>query len=222
MAQSSATVYQVTIELSASTVQQLQAGNFSLCALKAIATTAGGGQPTLWLVTQNYSKTTMIEWQPAYQAYVSQSTGVVLIATTTPIDYGQIMSIAEGKVTGGGVADGMSILNNTTAQYTSGLAAAPGGGNPTPMAAFPLFGNMMNAFAPVEEILLMFTNYPATAGAGLTRAYAEALLIDMEGATPRTVSFDINSGWSWGGGAWAQTIQPNALLAPVLIDVTDL
>ena len=32
------------------------------------------------------------------------------------------------------------------------------------------------------------------------------------------VEFDINAGWSWGGGAWAKRVQANADIVPMLIE----
>jgi hypothetical protein len=124
-------------------------------------------------------------------------------------------------VTEDGLADAMSMLNQSNAQYTCGLAG--GAGQPlSPIAAFPLYGYMMNAFAPIEKVLLMFTTYPASQGALATRSYAQGLLVDLTSATSREVSYDINSGWSWGEAAWGQIVPPNALLAPVLIQLSAL
>jgi len=213
--------YQVTITVSNETLEGLSAGGFSLCALKAIATTAGGGQPVLWRVTKQFANSMAIQWSSQVQAYISSTGTSVTVTSSIGIDYGQILSVASGELAGGGLAEAMSILNDTTKQYTCGLSY-DSGGQPSPIAAFPLYGNMMDAFAPIEQVLLMFTTYPAVPGQVLLRAYAQGLLIDLTPATERAVSFDINSGWSWGGQPWGQTIPPNTLLTPLLIQLAAL
>ena len=216
-----ATNYQVTISVSNETLEALSSGGFSLCALKAIATTAGGGQPVYWQVTKQFANSMAVQWTSQYAAYTSKQTADINIISTVAIDYGQIANLPDGTVTEGGLADAMSMLNQSNTQYTCGLA----GGlelAPSPIAAFPLYGYMMDAFAPVEKVLLMFTTYPAAQGATAARSYAQGLLVDLTSATSREVGYDINSGWSWGEAAWGQIIQPNALLAPVLIQLTAL
>lgn len=217
-----ATNYQVTIAISEDTQQALSSGGFSLCALKAIAATAGGGEPAYWQVTKQFASSMAIQWTSQYAAYTSSRTNDVNIITSVAIDYGQIANLPDGSVTEGGLAGAMSMLNQSSTQYTCGLT----GGGPelavSPIAAFPLYGYMMNAYAPIEKVLLMFTTYPADAGAAAERSYAQGLLVDLASATSREVSFDINSGWSWGEAAWGTIIPPNALLAPLLIDLSAL
>lgn len=216
-----ATNYQVTISVSADTQQALSSGGFSLCALKAIAATAGGGEPLYWQVTKQFASSMAVQWTSQVAAYISTRTNDIDIITSVAIDYGQIVNLPDGSVTGGGLPDAMSMLNQASTQYTSGLAA---GTEPvlSPIAAFPLYGFMMNAYAPIEKVLLMFTTYPAVAGAAAERSYAQGLLVDLTSATSREVSFDINSGWSWGGAAWGSIIPANTLLAPLLIELKAL
>lgn len=216
-----ATNYQVTISVSNESLQALSSGGFSLCALKAIATTAGGGQPLYWQVTKQLANSMSVQWASQYAAYTSRQTSDINIISMVPIDYGQIANLPDGTVTEGGLADAMSMLNQSNAQYTCGLAGGMAQ-SLSPIAAFPLYGYMMNAYAPIEKVLLMFTTYPAAPGVTAARSYAQGLLVDLTSATSREVSYDFNSGWSWGEAAWGEIVPPNALLAPVLIQLSAL
>jgi hypothetical protein len=85
------------------------------------------------------------------------------------------------------------------------------------VCASPLHGNMLDVVAPVEQVLLMFSSSPINTGTVVYKASSQGLLIDLRSAAQRTVQFDINKGWSWGGGAWAQSVRPNTDLVPLLI-----
>jgi hypothetical protein len=220
MVSSTDTTYGITISISPETVQTLSAGGFSLCMLKAISTTVGGGgQPLFWLVTKQFATTIELRWKAQYEAYVSRSNDLNTISASAPITYGQVFHVQPNGtdvVTDDGLPGAMSILNTTATQYTSGLSAQSGTWF-SPVAAFPLYGNMVNAFAPVEQALLMFTTYPAVPGNVAERSYAQGLLVDFGTAPDRVVTFDVNNGWSWDGGPWAQAVPPNSQLAPLLI-----
>ena len=217
----SVTSYQITITVSNDTLAALTSGGFSLCALKATATTAGGGQPLFWLVTKQFATTMSLEWTSACAVATIQFQQNVTIVASAEIDYGEVLTLPAGTISGGGLPDAMSMLNSSSTQYTSGLCSASGGIY-SPAAAIPLYGNMMNAFAPVEHVLLMFTTYPARQGEPILRAYAQGLFVDLTSAPSRAVSFDINDGWSWGDAPWARTVPPNTLLTPLLIQMTAL
>ncbi len=222
MVSSANTTYEITIAISPETVQALSAGGFSLCVLKAISTTAGGGgRPLYWLVSKQFATSIVLRWTTQCEAYASQSTGIVEVSASAPITYGQVFNVQTGTVTDDGLPGAMSILNTTTTQYTCGLSA-PVGSQFLPIAAFPLYGNMMDAFAPVEQMFLMFTTYPAVPGSAAERSYAQGLLVDFDSAPERVVSFDVNDGWSWDGGPWARAVPPNSQLAPLLIHQTQL
>lgn len=76
---------------------------------------------------------------------------------------------------------------------------------------------MLDVVAPVEQVLLMLSRGPVNTGTVVHRAYDAALLIDLRSAAQRTVQFDINKGWSWGGQTWARWVRPSAELVPLLI-----
>lgn len=217
------TSYQVTIQLSNATVTALLGSGYSLLAFQPVQGTASGGKPVLWIRTAALAETIQVAWSSAFAAYVSQSRIVVnstiAMQSMAPIELGQILQVGqEGsvKVTDGGPADAMSILNTTSAPYTCGLAVTAAGGS-SPIAAFPLYGNSLDAIAPMERAFFVFESYPAQAGQILDRSLAQGLLVDVAGGASRTVSFDINAGWSFGGASWGQIVPANTPLDQVLI-----
>jgi hypothetical protein len=219
-----ATDYQVTISMSAATVQALLAGNFYLYGFKAVQATQGGGAPLVWFQTQTFSTQTIVLWQEQYQAYTSTNqvipNGQILASFSTDIDLGQTLQVQSGGV--GPVIDGgpdtaISILNTTSMQFTCGIAETVSG-SANPLCAFPLYGNNMDVIAPIEKVLLMFSTLPVNTGTVVMQAYSSSILIDLTADNQRSVTYDINAGWSWGGYSWAQQIPPNSQLVPLLIE----
>jgi len=88
----------------------------------------------------------------------------------------------------------------------------------TPLCAFPLFGNNMDVIIPIEKVLLMFSTTPVNTGTVIEQSYGSGLLIDLTAENHRSVGYDINKGWSWGGYSWAQSVPPSAELVPLLIE----
>ncbi|HJQ36965.1 MAG TPA: hypothetical protein VKB93_07490, partial [Thermoanaerobaculia bacterium] len=137
-----------------------------------------------------------------------------------PLAAGSVFNVEEGgqgPVTANGLPGALSILNTASTPYTSGLATGSIH-NPLPFAAFPLFGNMMNAFAPIEQVILTFTSHPVRQRGAAERLYAQGLFLDFAAAPgPEcALRYDWNTGWSW-DGTWIRTLTPNTLLAPLLI-----
>ena len=212
--------YQIAISMNQATVQALLGNSYSLCGWKVVKTTAGGAQPAVWFVTNDYMINTLVAWEPQYKAYATNPGGVSVAA---PIGIGEIMEVnTTTTVVSGGPSDAMSILNQTTTPYTCGLSAQIGGNDGGAIVAAPLFGNALNAFAPVESVLLMFTSYPLEPGSIVTRSYAQGILIDAASRPSSSVSFDINHGWAWDGDSWAQVILADVTLAMVLIQPSPL
>jgi hypothetical protein len=214
--------YQVVITMNPATVQALNNGNFSLYGFKAVESSGGGGAPLVWMQTQNYSSSTVVTWEEQYQAYVSNSqlmpNVTVIPSFSEAISPGQTLQVQQGGgvVVPGGPSSGISILNQSQMQYTCGISQMVGN-SPSPYCAFPLYGNMMSVIAPLSKVLLMFSTVPAQVGTVVYQAYGPGILIDPTGANERNVSYDINSGWNWGGASWAQNVPATSNLVPLLI-----
>jgi hypothetical protein len=217
------TPYQVTIQLPNATLQSLTESGYSLFVFHPIQTTAAGGQPVLWIQVASLATSITIQWMPAYAAYISQSpittNSAIAMESSAGVQLGQILEVAEGgsvTVTNDGPPDAMSVLNTTSAPYTCGLALVSGSVT-SPIAAFPLYGNSMDAMAPIEQAFVLFESYPATAGKILERTLAQGLLVDLTGVAERVVGFDVNNGWTTGNAPWATTFPANTPLSQILI-----
>lgn len=222
-----ATNYQVDIDMDAKTVESLLQSKFLLYGFKAVRTTAGGGAPLVWFKSGTYSTNTDVSWQTQFQAYTSHSDiipdGKIEASFSENIDLNQTLKVTTeagtGTVVGGSTASAISVLNETTKQFTCGISQVKDG-KANPMCAFPLFGNHLNVFAPIEKVLLMFSTLPVNTGTVIEQSYGPGLFIDLTGApgNKREVRYDINLGWSWDGGVWARTVAPNEKLVPLLIE----
>jgi hypothetical protein len=69
-----------------------------------------------------------------------------------------------------------------------------------PICAFPLFGQGLDQFTPIELAFFMFATTPVNTGTVIEQAFSPGILVDMTGgATSTAVSFDINAGWTGPG-----------------------
>jgi hypothetical protein len=224
--------FQVTITMATATVSALITSGCLLDAFRAVQNSDLAGRPLLWQQPP-YSATTQIGWDDGYAAYTSESpiqNGTpVSVGFSAPVTVGQQLEVTTGgigQVTAGGYPDAISILNTTTTPYTCGIGGGVGDA-PAPYCAFPLYGKTLQVITPLQQILLLFSTAPITPGtvvstlgapqsAALTTA-GPGILIDLDTANQRTVNYDINTGWSWGGYSWAQEILAGTDLEPLLI-----
>ncbi|HEU5469665.1 MAG TPA: hypothetical protein VFV67_03360 [Actinophytocola sp.] len=222
--------YTVSVLMSKETVNNLSQNNFVLYGFKAVRTTLPGA-PLVWFQTTAYGETTELNWTQRFRAYTSRSKivpgGLIRATNSYDIDLGQTLEVTDKSGTGSVVLAGnpgaVSILNQTSTEFTCGVSEMQPDGGVTPMCAFPLFGNNLDVIAPVERILLTFSTTPVNTGTVIYQAYSPGVLIDLTGTDSRTVGYDINAGWSWGGGAWGRQIAPSQNLVPLLIETsTDL
>jgi hypothetical protein len=215
--------YEVNINMSQQTVQALTMNGYSLYGFKAVQAHQGGGAPLVWLASRNIYPTMEVSWASNYQAYTSNSqiipNGQIMMMFNANIGLGQTLEIQNGgmgQVSNQGTPGAISFLNQGSTQFTTGLAQ-PVNNDYAPYCAFPLYGNMLGVVAPVEQVLLMFSTLPVNTGTVIEQAFSSGILIDLTSASQRTVSFDINTGWSWGGTSWARNVPANSSLVPLLI-----
>lgn len=182
----------------------------------------GGGAPLIWrVVTQLFDNMT-VAWAPDLKAYIStdpivdqqtvtaQASAAVALGQTVDVSATGGLTVVNGGGTGAVVMD-----NQGTTEWTSGMMQGPSG--PTaPYCAFPLPGQDTGVMTPLDQVLLMFTLNTLKAGAVIQTAYSAGLLVDA-GAADRSVTYDINAGWSAGGAAWATAVPALSNLDPLLI-----
>ncbi len=218
------TEYTVTISLDETTITDLVNGNFKLYGFKAVQTSQGGGAPLIWFSTQDFMAETVVDWEEQYQAFTSLSQiisgGKIVASSPYDIKLDQTLNVAPngvGTVVDGGTASAISINNTTNTQFTCGISELQNGA-PMPLCAFPLFGNSLDVIAPIEKVLFMFSTRPFNTGTVIEQAYSQGILIDLTGDNQRSVSYDINNGWDWGGFSWGQTVAADSKLVPLLIE----
>jgi len=221
----------LTISLSSTTVQALAAGNLALYGFAAVsygpvltaAVGYGGGYPLVWFRIPNCLPSTVATLSDPAAAFISTTAltenAVVTMSSSAPADVGQTAQVAAtGLMTT--VASGqpgvISVVNEGSTPWTCGLAADAGSG-PAPICAFPLHGNSMDMIGPTAKVLVMFAVDKIPVGSAVSTAYAEGLFIDFQTQSARAVSFDIDQGWSWGGGTWANVVPPQTDLGALLI-----
>lgn len=219
--------YQVNLTMSQATVQALQNGNYSLYGFKAVQSTVGGGAPLVWFSIPASSLLTSdtIQWTEQYQAYISNTFPVapnttVVASASVAISLGQQWNVQPGggdNITTGGPSVAISIDNTTTTPFTCGISMKQNGVF-NPLCAFPLYGGGLDVIAPIEKVVLMFSTEPVNTGTVVEQAFSPGIFIDLTADNQRAVSFDINQGWSWGGGSWAQQLPANSNLVPFLVE----
>jgi len=217
--------YQVTIIMNQSTTSALANSHYYLYGFKAVQTSDASVMPLVWLLQRNYSTNTIVTWEEQYQAYTSTSaiapSKPINVAFSAPIKLGQLLTVQQlagtGVVNSEGSSAVISILNETNTPFTCGISEAQGG-TFAPVCALPLYGSGLQLIAPIPKILLMFSTVPVELGTAIGVSYGPAVLIDLSSAEQRTVSFDINNGWSWGGYSWAQSVPANSKLVPLLAE----
>lgn len=218
--------YSVNINMEEQTIDALSNNGYILYAFKAVKTTAKGS-PVVWFKTENYGLNTKISWSEEYEAYTSKtdiSPNVLIVDSNSyPISLGNTLNITSstgiGSVdTSQGTPGAINIHNQTSTQFTTGISQKLDDGSVNPLCAFPLFGNMLDVIAPIEKVVLMFSTTPVNTGSVIEQSFSPAILVDLTGENSRTVSFDINNGWSWGGAPWGQNISASTSLVPFLIE----
>lgn len=214
----------VTIMMSASTVEALMQGGFSLSVFKAVQTTTGGAAPVVWMQANQFSEMMQVSWPDQYGAYVSTSqimpNAIIEAVGQVAATLGATVSVdGSGNlgVGGNGQPGAISILNQAQAQWTAGICEMTNG-QFAPTVAIPLYGEMLDVVTPVEKVLLMFSSMPVNAGTVIFQAFSSGVLVDLTEGSDRQVVFDINNGWIWGGSSWAQPVQANSNLVPLLVE----
>ncbi|TWF56764.1 hypothetical protein FHW37_102403 [Neorhizobium alkalisoli] len=219
-----ATSYGVAIQMTDATVTALSNGNYLLYGFKGVQANMGGGRPLVWFKSADYGTETDVSWEIQYQAYTSRSeiipNGQIKGLTPYNINLGQKLKVQTPQGSGNvveGDPGNISILNLTTDQMTCGISEVVEG-TAQPLCAFPLYGNGLDAMVPIQKVLLTFSTKVVNTGTVIEQAYSQSILIDLTSSTHRAVSFDINKGWSWGGYSWAQKVEADSNVVPLLID----
>jgi hypothetical protein len=226
------TQYATTINMSAATANALSQGKFWLYGFKAVKG-GGSGRPLVWFATQTYSTNTSLQWEETYYAYTSLTASIapntkITASNIYKVDLGDTLNVMHsdgvGQPVRSGTPDVISIVNQTTTQFTCGLAQTDPTGATALMCAFTLYGENTDEIAPIEKILLMFATKQVNTGTVIEQAFGPGMSIDLTGAPPvngiptRSVNYDINTQWSWDNSEWGETVSSNSNILPFLIN----
>jgi hypothetical protein len=210
---------QVIITMSPATVDALFDSGYFLYGFKAVGAWDKAGVPLVWLRTQGYSLSTVVAWQERYEAYTSPSTPVQAIASY-PIALDQTLCVEHPSGTGtviqGGAPGAISIENRTATPFACGISQPVNGGF-APLCQLPLYGRDRRTFTPLARVLLLFSAQPRPPGTIARTADGPGVLIDFGDVSTREVTFDVNTGWRWGGGVWAHEVGVGADIVPLLV-----
>lgn len=235
-------LYTLSINLSQNTVVSLNKGNYTLCCfLSNNSQNASQGEPLCWSITKDFLDSVQIEWNDTMLgAYVSSSpiekNEIIYIPELTPLnsnnnksatasidsiqikqrmvieDYGMISIDTQNN------NENILIQNDSTNQYTSGICVYNTNDDTNNgTCAFTIYGENNIQVAPVNSAFLMFSSRDVESNTVISVAENSGILIkfDMQNNS-RTVSYDMNTGWSsnnqtWGIG-YPQNTDLNSLL----------
>lgn len=223
---------QLTITMSAATVQGLQDEDYALYAFTAVhygprltqARAFGGGYPLVWFRQETYLTNTVVRFDDTLpSAYVSATAlaenAVIQVGDSYVTDLAQTVLVDQnGLLTGlsTGSPGTVSLLNTGQVAWTCGLSL-PVNEVPRPVCAFPLHGGALDMIAPTATVLVMFAINSIPLGSAVSTAYSNGLHVDFGSETQRIVEFDIDTGWSANAAIWARTVPAGTDIGSLLI-----
>jgi hypothetical protein len=217
----------VRITMSTATVESLAgSGNF-LYGLPVVQCSDTAGEPLVWYRSSAYSPNTVLRWAALYQAYTSTSTGALSPGTqvdagfSIPMATGQLLAVNApggiGTVREAGCPAALSIVNRTTMQLTCGVSMARPDGSFGGVCALPLYGKGLQIVQPLARVLFLFSPRDAPVWTVADVATGPGVLVSLEAGATRELAFDRNAGWSWGGAPWAEGVDAESQLKPLLV-----
>ncbi|WP_278020366.1 hypothetical protein [Flavobacterium ginsengisoli] len=224
--------YSLITTFSQDTVEILNQGNYTLCCFLASKTENPSlFVPLCWSITKDFLQSVLIEWEDTLCSYLSTSeikeNSVIYIPQLGPqkgsatgrssvsgssyqIELKQRMLIENsGKVSVDSLNtfDNVLIQNNSNNRYSTGISIYNNSeekyyGNCT----FNSYYGQNIKIAPVNKAFLMFTNNNIENNTVVSIAENPGIMVDLTASADhsRTVSYDMNNGWSSNGQTWAK------------------
>ncbi|MDI1437451.1 hypothetical protein [Polyangium sorediatum] len=207
------------------TVDSLVSSGSWLYGFKVVGCQDRSCLPLVWFQTKEFSCQTYVPWEEKDEAYTSFSSlggpvAQIAVADAREIELGQTLKIDSpsltGKVCGGVVPQGISIENRTTRSFTCGIRQLYKDSF-LPICATPIHVGSSQIFAPLKKVMLWFSTQDLPPGRTIRNAYGPGILIDLNDAPERTVSYDMETLWSWGNNIWAKKIEAMSNIVDRLI-----
>jgi hypothetical protein len=233
---------QITVTIDSASVSNMNGSSIKLIAWKAVGNSDSATKPLVWSALPAISPAMCVSYGTGTSVYTSAAVGlqqgsVIQPSYQTPIATGQVLVLSSnsgggGDLIYGGPPTAISVRNSTGVEYLCGLMQSQGSNVSAPYCGVPIFGGgAQQSLYPVDKILLGFSSAVLAPGeyiASLDGSIApdaismavvitKMLLVDLTSADARSVSYSVNSGWSWGGFVWATEYSASAELATILI-----
>lgn len=233
------------INFSQETVLELNKGNYSLCCFLACKSkNASSFRPLCWSVTKGFLRSVLIEWEYKLSAYVSTSeiaeNKVIYIPQP---DLSQFTSKSRSKTISGSnykialkqrmlikdygeivldtnnEAETILIQNDSATEYATGICVCNNNdskyyGN----GAFRIFGKNNIEVTPDNKAFLMFSDTNPQNNTVMLTSQNPGILIDFTiSDNVRTVTFDVNTGWSSSEQGWSTQYPKGTDLKALLV-----
>jgi len=224
--------YSVIINLSQETVEQLNKQNYTLCCfLASKSENTSLFTPLCWSTTKGFLQSVLIQWEDSLCAYLSTSAIIEnkVIYIPQPVAAGlepasrqtiagsnykialkeRMLIENDGKVSidTDNEFNNVLIQNNSPTPYSTGLCVYNTNddlyyGN----CVFNTNGKQNIKVSPVAKTFLMFTSKNIENNTVIFNAENQGMLIDLTSSkdNSRTVSYDINTGWSSNKQVWGK------------------
>jgi len=234
----------IVVTMSANTVTSLNASGAAVVLFKAVSNSDAATRPLLWarFSTISPQMTFTVGSQTNFFTSIQQTIAegkVIDIGAQAVGQAGQIYNILEnsgggGNVKSGGSAGAFSFDNQTGVQMTCGLMQEING-TAEPYCAVPLYGKAFESFVACDQVLLgvssaaldvgsyvsKLTQTPASiASTSFYKSFAitsNLLMVTLDAASPRAISYDVNSGWDFDNNTWARMVPATTQLKDVLV-----
>jgi hypothetical protein len=214
------------ISMSPDTLHGLRNSGYTLEMFRVVNTNDDGAMPTVCFSFNQYLERTALTWTDQAKAYTSATAinvGATIAALfSIAIEPGQILTIDEsgvGSVTADGIPGTICVRNTSGRSFTTGVMSS---GPDAPLCAVALHGQDLKVIELTTKVLLLFSGSSAIPGTIVDRSQGPGVMVDYADeftcvhGLERALNFDLDKGWSWDGGPWAQSVPPGADLKSLL------
>jgi len=218
---------EVAIEMEQDTLDALDASGCFVYGMLAVRSADAAGRPLVWLQSRAYAMHMRVQPPDDFLAFTSAHLArlapgpPVRASFHAPVEPGQTLVVARagggGEARDSGMTGAISLLNETDAPLTCGLACQVEGGA-TPLFAAPLYGGWLQMVTPLRRLLLFVSPHPALPGSVATISMGPGVLVELPSLAGGHLKFDVNLGWSWPDGVRARTVPAQTDLVPLLVE----
>lgn len=199
--------YTLILTMSEATLQSLAKDAYSLYGFAGLGAPPTAETP-VWFQTAQLAETLTLTWSDSYAAYTETTQsipgGQITGMNSYPVQLGDTLTVTSpaglGTVAAGGPAGTVTVVNDTDAQFTCGLALTSAtGADPSPISAHALPPNQQAVMTPGTDIFLVFRAQVSSGTVTASSTSAGVLIPYPQGTATQTVTYDADQGWSGAG-----------------------